>query len=156
MVKGEFMSLFTLLFTLFACIGESGSERRTNARDFVLPNGHEGWVVVEYGVDGAGALPSVGGRTLVRVSPSGQVQISTPYANGILDDRYRFADGSMAPTLSSQRLSRSAEHAATRATPFICCGGTRSHENISAGDPKRWFEYFYVGKGPAGDGPSIP
>ncbi len=139
MVKGEFMSLFTLLFLLFACIGESGSERRTNARDFVLPNGHEGWVVVEYGVDGAGALPSVGGRTLVRVSPSGQVQISTPYANGILDDRYRFADGSMAPTLSIPRLSRSAEPAVTRATPFICSGGTLTHENFPAGAPKRWF-----------------
>lgn len=156
MVKGEFMSLFTLLFSLFACIGQSGSERQAHARDFVLPNGHEGWVVVEYGVDGAGALPSVGGRTLIRVSPSGRVQISTPYANGKLDDRYRFANGSMAPTLSGERLSRSAEHAVTRATPFVCCGGTRTHENISAGDSKRWFEYFYVGKGPAGDSPSIP
>jgi len=150
------MSSFPLLLSLFACFGQSGSERGTNARDFVLPNGHEGWVVVEYGVDGAELPPSVDGRTSVRVSASGQVQISTPYASGIRDDRYRFADGSMAPTLSGERLSRSAEHAATRGTPFVCCGGTRTYEDISAGDPKRFFEYFYVGKGPAGDGPSIP
>lgn len=156
MFKGEFMSLFTLLFPLFACFGQSGSEKQAHARDFVLPNGHEGWVVVEYGVDGAGPLPPVEGRQLVVVSSSGQVQVSTPYTPAILDDRYRFADGSIAPTLSGERLSRSAEHAATRGTPFVCCGGTRSHQNISAGDPKRVFEYFYVGKGPAGDSPSIP
>jgi len=156
MVKGEFMSSFPFLLSLFACFGQSGSEQGTNARDFVLPNGHQGWVVIEHGVEDADTPSSVDGRTMIRVLASGQVQLSTPYASGILDDRYRFADGSMAPTLSGERLSRTAEHAATRATPFICCGGTRTYENISIGAPKRFFEYFYVGKGPAGDSPSIP
>lgn len=149
------MSSITLLLSLFACVGPWSSEQN-QARDFQLANGHEGWVVIEYGVDGAGTPPLVDGRPLIRVPLGGQTQISTPYVSGIRNDQYRFKDGSTAATLAGERLSRSAEHAATRTSPFVCCGGTRTHEDISAQSPKRFFEYFYVGKGPAGETPSIP
>ena len=150
------MSRFMVLLSLVACGGQFGVSKTPLQRDFVLSGAHNGWVVIEYGVDGVSPSPVKDGREQIQIPPGGKIQVSTPYKAGVSNDRYRQANGTAIPTLSDDRLFRSDEHAATRATPFVCCGGTRTYEDVSAGQPQRIFEYFYAGKGPAGTPPTIP
>ena len=150
------MKSITLLLSLCACLGPCGLERPSLERDFVLPTDYAGWVVIEYGVEGGHTPSSTDGRDQVPVPKSGKIQLTTPYKSGVLNDRYTRSNGTPIRTLSGEKLTRSEEHEATRSTPFVCCGGTRTYEDVSAGKPKRTFDYFYVGKGPAGDAPTIP
>ena len=150
------MTPFPLLFSLFACVGQCGLDGQTIQRDLVLPNDHAGWVVIEYGVDGGHTPSIIDGREQIPFPASGRLQLSTPYNSGVLDDRFRLERGDIIGTLSGDRLSRTEEHAVTRPIPFVCCGGTRTHKDVSAGIPQRVFDYFYVGTGPAGEPPAIP
>lgn len=150
------MSAFLVVLGLLGCLTQCGNERTALERTIVLPNDHDGWVVIEYGVDGALTPSAADGQTRVTVPATGRTQLSTPFQSGRTSDQYQLTNGTAMHTLTADRLSRGDEHDAVRPTPFVCCGGTRTVQDVSGGGAKRVFEYFYVGKGPAGETPTIP
>ena len=56
------MSRFMVLLSLVACGSQFGASKTPLQRDFVLSGTHNGWVVIEYGVDGVGPSPVKDGR----------------------------------------------------------------------------------------------
>ena len=61
--------------------------KKTN-RDFYLPQGYEGWVMIHYGESGADALPLVEETQQIRVPSDGLLETSTPLEIGWRRDRF--------------------------------------------------------------------
>lgn len=150
------MLALPLVLTLTGCINQCGFTGTTAERVVVIPNELTGWVVIEYGSGGENAPSTTEASPPLRVPASGRVQVSTRFQSGLTADRYQRDSGTPIPTLTPDRLSRGEEQGATRPTPFVCCGGVRTHHDVSGGGTKRVFEYFYVGTGPAGAPPTLP
>jgi Family of unknown function (DUF6843) len=115
---------------------------------WVVPDGFDGWVTVQWGVDGAPPLPAVDGRQVGTIPPDGRLATSSPFVAGILDQRVVTRSGQALPWLDQETRCAGAEctdH--TAATPFFCCGST--FVDNADGNSRTWWT-FYVGKGPAG------
>lgn len=143
--------ILVLLFTLTGCSGTNTTS--VEHRDHVLPLGYTGWVFVEHGIPEAAPLPQQEGREIANIPDSGFLQVQAPHRSTRIVHRYQRAAGAAIPALREERLTGDEERAATRSAEFVCCGGTV--EEITDGRT-RTLDYFYVGRGPAGERPAPP
>jgi hypothetical protein len=67
-----------------------GCEQQRRPSRYLVPEGYVGWVRVEFGVQGAPALPIEDGFYLVRFSPSGLLKTSSDIEYGIARDEYYY------------------------------------------------------------------
>ena len=60
---------------------------------WVIPAGYVGWVRLDYGVQGAAALPLAGGKVQIRMPVTGRLFTSSFYEVSVDDNEYYVQDG---------------------------------------------------------------
>ncbi|MBZ5605795.1 MAG: hypothetical protein LAO79_26140 [Acidobacteriia bacterium] len=60
---------------------------------WVIPDGYEGWVKIDYIVRNAPPLPLQNGHRIIQVSLSGYVQTSSELQEGWASDQFQYANG---------------------------------------------------------------
>jgi hypothetical protein len=63
------------------------------AQTHLVPDGYQGWVSVDYGVDGAPPLPVEDGHRVFRYDSRGKLETSSEYAEGWGIDDYFYVSG---------------------------------------------------------------
>lgn len=146
-----------LVTTILVLAGCQGGSARVPPTSYEIPQGFTGWVVVEFAVPGAPALPDDHGVRLIRVPAGGVVRTSSPQQVGRLDNRFYFVDaaGARAPIDEPEaRPGAAPDEAARRHDRPVVLGFETGDITDAAGH--RVFERFYVGPGPAGQPPRAP
>jgi len=140
-----------LLLLLVAC------DRRPRAAPAIyeIPDDYTGWVIVEYAVPGAPALPEQRGERVIRLPESGKLRTSSPQTTGIVHNRFYFVDGTgtRTPIVDRERTTGAAPGEAARSHDRPVVLGFETGVAIDASG-RRAFDRFYVGPGPAGAPPS--
>lgn len=131
----------------------SGAARATPCR-YDLPAGFTGWIVVRFAVEGAPPLPIEEARRVFRIPAGGYLETSSPQEAGILDHAYAYVDAAGRRT-PLENLGLRAPGAAYVAHPAVVVCGYNTGDRVVGGE-RRWYEGFYVGRGPAGDPPMWP
>ena len=90
----EIIILVGFISSGLTLLGFWWNNKQTN-RDFYLPAGYDGWIMISYGVEGAPPLPMVDGIQQIQVPDSGILLTSSPLEIGWRRDRYFWveADG---------------------------------------------------------------
>lgn len=97
LVSGLAFAAFMLVFWLFL--------KRSN-KDYYLPQGFEGWVMIQYGAPGELPLPEKEGVLQVSVSASGHATTSTALDEGWGRDRYFWVgEGDTVQIPSSEKVA---------------------------------------------------
>jgi hypothetical protein len=124
---------YTILWAILISTFAAGCVRHTTPCVYEFPDGYSGWVVIEYGKQGAPALPVVDGRRVIRLDETGYLATSTGQEFGILDDRFVY--------IGSQR--REFGGTSSAGGPRIWARRTGSFQET--GSAKRGFDMFFVG-----------
>lgn len=82
------IALFAASIASSGCIGWAMFHSTRRPDRFVITQGYVGWVIVEYKVNGAPALPQEDGRDLYKIPRSGRLQTSSPPEDGMAQDEY--------------------------------------------------------------------
>ena len=91
------VSLLALL-GLAGWIGLGMRQATRPASRYLIPDGYVGWVRVEYGVNGAPALPVEDGRVVLRFPADARLQTSSPERFGWAKDEFFYVrDGGLRP-----------------------------------------------------------
>ncbi len=104
-----FMSLATFALAIGLVTWFILSSRDTTPRSlrFLIPEGYNGWVRVEFEVSGAPALLSEAGQTVLKIPATGMLRTSSPEQYGWANDCYYFysnAGSRPLPDSGSRRL----------------------------------------------------
>lgn len=78
---------------LLAAFNTTTSCRRRTPDLWVIPDGYEGWVKIDYIVKNAPPLPLQNGHRLVQVSSNGYTQTSSELLYGWASDKFQYANG---------------------------------------------------------------
>ena len=149
------MKYLLLAVVCAAQIGcRSMHEHQVPPTRYDVPAGFDGWVILEYGVAGAPALPVDHGTRVVVIPAGGRLATSTPQQLGIIHNRFFFvaADGTRTAIVDADPIAPNAGH---RAHPEPVISGFNTGTRPD-GERTRTFESFHVGRGPAGDPPPWP
>lgn len=86
-------SLFTGFVTalVLTALSHCGGDRRIPQR-WHIPNDYTGWIILEYNVAGAPALPIRDGYLVIQPGPSGRLQTSTEYSSGWAKDEFYYVN----------------------------------------------------------------
>ncbi|QDH20382.1 DUF6843 domain-containing protein [Saccharibacillus brassicae] len=116
-----------------------GCSERRPASVYLIPEGYEGWVLIDFDQAGAPEIPLEDGKGIFKIGSDGTLDTSTPEpARGKAEDEYYWVDG---------QGNRSAIEDITEVIqdPSI---GTRSNGKGAEGHPlpgKKLVEQFFVG-----------
>ncbi len=89
----EIVILVGFISSALTLIGFWWNNKEAN-RDFYLPKGYEGWIMINYGVAGADPLPEIEGVQQLRVPESGILNTSTTLEIGWRRDQFFWIDES--------------------------------------------------------------
>ena len=79
--------LTILCATCLVLMAHCGTDRRTPVR-YLLPDGYQGWVILDYEVDGAPTLRKENGFYVVQFDQTGRVSTSSSVETGWANDEY--------------------------------------------------------------------
>jgi hypothetical protein len=128
-----FAGVATLVFVI-VCAGWFGMiARKTNTRSlrFLIPEGYNGWIRVEFDVPGEAPLRTEGGQIVLKIPSTGLLRTSSPEQFGWARDAYEFySAGGVRPVPDS-------------GTGQLIWGKLNGEESGSSG--KRKYEELFVG-----------
>jgi hypothetical protein len=116
---------------------------------YEIPADWDGWVIVEWAVPGAPALPEDGDTLVVAIPRSGTLKTSTPFYSGVRHDSYVAGTQTSVPW-----AAKIDDHGPF--TQVTLAGGVFDETYRAGSDHFRQIYFFHVGRGAFGEHPDPP
>ncbi|NGZ76899.1 DUF6843 domain-containing protein [Saccharibacillus alkalitolerans] len=82
-----------LLLGLLSLLALAGCTDTRPSSVYLLPEGYEGWVLIDFAQEGAPEIPVEDGKQVFRIGSDGKLDTSTPEPSyGTAEDEYYFVD----------------------------------------------------------------